>query len=78
MRAVDAELASVRPEGLRYATYRLPDGVSFVHFAAVSTADGRNPLMEVAAFAKFQEGIGERCEEAPVTVELEEVGSYGM
>jgi hypothetical protein len=78
VRAVYEELAEARPEGLRYATYKLPDGVSFVHIAAVSTADGHNPLPEVAAFKKFQEGIGERCEEGPVTVALEEVGSYGM
>ena len=78
VRAVYAELASVRPDGLRYATFKLDDGVSFVHIASIETADGRNPLADVAAFARFQEGIGERCAEAPVTVEIEEVGSYGM
>lgn len=78
VRAVYEELASLRPEGLRYATFKFSDGVSFVHIASVETADGSNPLADVAAFARFQEGIGERCAEAPVTVEIEEVGSYGM
>ena len=78
VRAVYEELASLRPAGLRYATFKLDDAVSFVHIASIETADGRNPLADVAAFARFQEGIGERCAEAPVTVEIEEVGSYGM
>ena len=30
----------------------------------------RNPLTEVEAFARFQEGIGERCDEPPVVTEL--------
>jgi hypothetical protein len=78
VRAVYDELAEVRPEGLRYTTYKLEDGVSFVHIAATDTADGHNPLPDVAAFRKFVEGIGDRCDEPPVTVELQEVGSYGM
>jgi hypothetical protein len=41
---VFAELDASRPEGLRYASFRLGDGVSFVHVAEVDTADGTNPL----------------------------------
>ena len=42
VRAVYAELASVVPEGFAYATYKLPDGVSFVHVAA--SEDDATPL----------------------------------
>jgi hypothetical protein len=28
------------------------------------------------AFKRFQENIGERCDEAPVATELREIGSY--
>ena len=35
-----------------------------------------NPLQHVEAFARFQEGIGDRCDEQPVVAQLEEVGSY--
>ena len=38
------ELAESAPEGLRYATFRLDDGVSFVHIASIDTADGSDPL----------------------------------
>ena len=66
-----------RPEGLKYATFVLEDGVSFVHLAAIEN-DGQNPLMEVAAFRAFQEGIGDRCDEPPQPASLREVGSYGV
>jgi hypothetical protein len=75
VRAVYAELASVQPAGLRYATFKLPDGVSFVHLA-VHEQD--NPLQRIEAFARFQEGIRDRCDEQPVVTQLEEVGSYRL
>jgi hypothetical protein len=78
VRAVYEELHRVAPEGLRYATFRLADGVSFVHVSSTETADGSNPLTELAAFARFQEAIGERCDEPPVVTELTEIGSYRL
>ena len=75
VRDVYAELAELQPDGFHYATFKLEDGVSFVHIASV---EGPNPLQELAAFQRFQEGIGSRCDEAPVTAQLEEVGSYAM
>jgi hypothetical protein len=75
VRAVYEELAQTRPDGLRYATWKLEDGVSFVHVASV---DEPNPLANTAAFQRFQEGIGERCDEAPVTTQLELVGSFAV
>ena len=75
VRGVYDELRRTAPSGLRYATFRMDDGVSFVHVASVEI-DGANPLQAVEAFARFQEGIAERCDEPPVAVELAEVGSY--
>ena len=68
------ELAQTEPDGLRYASFRQDDGVSFVHIALIDTVN--NPLAETAAFKAFQAEIKDRCEELPVAVELEEVGSY--
>jgi hypothetical protein len=73
---VYAELASHDPGGLQYATWRLADGVSFVHIAMVD-GDG-NPLQQTAAFAKFQRDIGQRCVEPPVATEATLVGAYGL
>jgi len=75
VRAVYDELHRTQPAGLRYATFRMQDGLTFVHLA--ETDDERNPLSELAAFAKFQEGIRSRCDEPPVATELHEIGSFG-
>ena len=69
------ELARTRPEGLRYGTFKLDDGVSFVHLA-LHAED--NPLQQVEAFRRFQEGIRDRCDEPPTVVELEEIGAYRL
>jgi len=73
VRAVYGELARERPVGLRYATFVMEDGVTFVHVAA---HDGDNPLPGVTAFQEFTREIGQRCTVAPVVSQLQEVGSY--
>ena len=72
------ELRARAPGGLRYATYRLADRVTFVHIAAVET-NGDNPLTGLAAFQTFQTQLRSegRCVEAPVVTELSAVDSYG-
>ena len=78
VRQVYDDLHRAAPDGLRYATFVLEDGVSFVHVAVIETDDGRNPLMDVAAFRAFQEGISDRCDEPPAPVGWREVGSYRL
>jgi hypothetical protein len=73
--AVYAELAAKEPDGLRYGTFKLPDGVSFVHLAA---HEDENPLQQIEAFQRFQEGIRDRCDEPPAVSALEEIGSYRL
>jgi hypothetical protein len=77
VRAVYDELHRTEPDGFRYATFRLEDGVSFVHLASFEI-DAHNPLAEVQAFQRFQERIRDRCDEPPVVTELREIGSYNM
>lgn len=59
---VFAELAERRPDNFRYASFRLEDGVSFVH-VVTETDDGSNPasLADIPAFAEFQREIADRC-----------------
>jgi hypothetical protein len=73
---VFAELNAERPEGLRYLTFRLGDGVSFVHIASIETVDGANPLAATLAFGAFQREIADRCEEGPLVMDATVVGSY--
>jgi hypothetical protein len=74
VRAVYDELHRLNPPGLRYATLRADDGVTFVHL--VETREGQSPLRDVEAFARFQKDIAARCDEPPVATELREIGSF--
>jgi hypothetical protein len=76
VRAVYDELARTEPAGLHYATFRLDDGVSFVHVSFSEGGDVPSPLSAVPAFKEFQRGIGDRCEEPPAVTELTEIGSF--
>jgi hypothetical protein len=78
VKAVFAQLDRDKPGGIRYVTFKLGDGVSFMHIASVETSDGTNPLVALAAFKEFTAQIKDRCEEPPVTAELNEVGSYRL
>jgi len=73
VRAVFEELRSRAPHGIHYASFRMPDGVSFVH---VAEHDDPNPLASLPSFQAFQKGIKSRCVELPVVTELSPVGSY--
>jgi hypothetical protein len=73
--AVYAQLAAERPEGLHYATFRLPDGVSFMHVVVETDQPGRI-LGAMSAFQAFSADIESRCDEPPVAMELTLVGSY--
>ena len=73
--AVYAQLEEVRPVGLHYATFRLPDGVTFIHIVVDTDQPGRI-LGELDAFKAFSADIESRCDEPPVATELTLVGSY--
>lgn len=71
---VYAELAASEPAGLRYATFRLADGVSFVHVSILDADE--NPLPKTAAFQEFQRELPQRLVEGPTPSEATIVGSY--
>ena len=77
VRAVYEQLARERPEGLHYATFKLPDGVSFMHVVFETDQPG-GILGKIDAFKAFTAEIEARCEEPPVATELTLVGSYGV
>ncbi|MDQ1604974.1 MAG: hypothetical protein QOE01_2819 [Actinomycetota bacterium] len=73
---VFAELEESKPEGIRYAVFRLEDGITFLHVALV---DGEpNPLQSVAAFGEFQREIADRVAEGPVATDATVVASYRL
>jgi len=78
VRAVYEELARVAPAGLRYVTSRDAEGIRYVHFAEITTADGVSPLLAIDAFKRFTAAIADRCVEPPITLRLEAIGRYGI
>ena len=77
VKAVYEQLNRERPDSLHYATFKLPDGVSFMHVVFETDQAGRI-LNEVAAFKAFVTDIESRCDEPPIVTELTLVGSYGF
>ena len=75
VRAVYDELDGVAPEDFRYATFRLEDGVSFVHLA---WTNGDAPLSKLEAFQRFTAQIRDRCDEPPAVTELAAIGAYRL
>jgi hypothetical protein len=76
---VFAELEERRPDSFRYASFRLEDGVSFVHIVS-ETGGGSNPmsLADLPAFREFQREIPERCVVQPVAQGASIVGAHGF
>jgi hypothetical protein len=73
---VFAELDKEQPEGLRYASFRLDDGVTFVHI--VESDGDSDPLPQLAAFQAFQSTMGQRIASPPVRGGAEVIGSYNF
>ncbi len=78
IKKVFAQLDENKPDGLRYVSFNLDDGLSFGHIAVVETADGKNPLPETPAFQDFVSDIKDRCDEPPVATKADIVGSYRL
>ncbi|HUQ80783.1 MAG TPA: hypothetical protein VM076_06590 [Gemmatimonadaceae bacterium] len=76
--SVFTELWEQSPPGVRYATFTLDDGVTFVHLFSGETEHDRAALQALPAFKAFSSAVRDRCEEQPVVTPLNDVGSYRM
>lgn len=64
-----------QPKGVRYASYRLPDGVTYV--AQLEVADGiDNPLPAIEEFTDFQASLKGWLAGPPAAEQLEVRGAY--
>ncbi len=75
---VYTELAARDPGGMRYATLRLADGVTFIHIFMTDSDDTPNTMGDIAAFAEFQRELAQRCIEQPAAQAATVVGSYRL
>ncbi len=78
VRAVYAELNALGDPGVHYATFKLQDGVTFVHIASFDGPDKQALLTGSAAFKAFQADLKARCDEPPNPQPLEEIGSVNF
>ena len=76
--AVFAQLWEQSPPGFRYASFKLDDGVTFVHIFAGEAESDRDTLRALPAFTAFSSAVRDRCDEPPIATQLNEVGSYRM
>lgn len=70
-------IAEAAPPGVRYASCRLPDGVTYIALLEVEDG-GENPLVAVPEFRKFQENLRNWLTEAPSMEQLTPIGSYRL
>lgn len=72
-----AAIEAAQPQGVRYASSKLPDGESYVILLALDD-DETNPLVAIPAFREFQENLGPLLAGPPAVEELTPVGSYRL
>ena len=73
---VFAELDEMHATGFGYASFRLDDGVSWLHVIVEDEGGGSVSLADVPAFREFQAGIADRCAEQPVAMAATVVGTH--
>nr|WP_062333357.1 hypothetical protein [Herbidospora sakaeratensis] len=73
LEAVFAELARERPDGITYQSYRLDDGLTFVH---VVTTEDLQILMRFEAFLAFTQTLGQRLDGVPHREQATPVGFF--
>jgi hypothetical protein len=76
VKAVYQQLYEGQPGGIHYATYKLADGLSFVHILTYATEAARERFASLPAFRNFLAQAKDRFEDLPLVSDAEEIGSY--
>ena len=77
VKRVFAALQQAQPNGIHYASCRLPDGVTYV--AILEIDDGvNNPLPTLPEFRAFQENLKNWVAEPPSSEQVTVIGSYRL
>ncbi len=75
VRSLFATLEEARPQGVRYTSYRLQDGVTYVVLLQIEEGID-NPLPKVPEFQEFQENLKGWLAEPPAPEQLTAIGDY--
>jgi hypothetical protein len=75
-----AAINAAKPEGVKYASTRLPDGVTAVAFLVVDGPfdPASNPLAAIPEFKEFQAQLPDWLAEPSTIEQLTVVGSYDL
>jgi hypothetical protein len=72
-----AAIEQAQPQGIRYASGRLADGVTYI--AQLQVDDGiENPLPALPEFREFQKNLKQWLAEPPTPEQLTVVGTYRL
>ena len=71
VRAFIAAVKASNDSGYRYASYKRPDGVSFVHHAWMEDEDAQKRFQALPEFKGFADGLKSRAEEGPTVSRLD-------
>lgn len=74
--AVFVDLEARDPKGFTYKSFRLEDGVSFLHVLIEHDIDEPDSLQAVPAFQAFVADIADRCDVPPAATGATLVGGY--
>lgn len=72
-----AAIDAAQPQGVQYASSKLPDGETYVILLGLDD-DTNNPLLAIPAFREFQESLPTWIAGPPTVEELTPVGSYRL
>jgi hypothetical protein len=78
VRAVFEALSADPLPGLRYAAFKLDDGLSFVHLVEFASDAVNEAFTGRPAFKAFVARVRERCDEPPLNLGLQEIGAHGF
>ena len=78
IRGVFEELHRLNSDGIRYASFKQEDGLSFVHIASFDSPESNKTFSELAAFQAFTKEIKDRCEIPPEATPLEQIGNFRL
>jgi quinol monooxygenase YgiN len=74
-REMFAAIEAAQPQGVHYASWRLPDGETYVVLLELDD-DEDNPLFAIPAFREVQDNLKNWIAGPPVVEQLTPVGSY--
>ena len=66
---VMAELRSLNNSGIKYSSFTLGDGKTFVHFGMYADAESKSIVGELESFKKFRQELQESQPEVPPKAE---------